>query len=169
MMPKKTPSAPALRRILAAGVLGGCAEAAWVAVYCGPAAAAEVARQVAESIVGGAGASAHALAWGVAIHMLLSVLLALAYAMFVWQPVVRRLGMAAQLAISGAVLAAVWAVNFLVVLPAVNPAFVELMPYSVTLASKLMFGMAMAAGLGFGSRERAASRERARPLQLALQ
>jgi hypothetical protein len=38
----------------------------------------------------------------------------------------------------------VWAVNFFVVLPQVNPAFVHLPPYGVTLISKLLFGLAAA-------------------------
>jgi hypothetical protein len=35
-------------------------------------------------------------------------------------------------------------VNFLLVLPYLNPHFVDLLPYSVTLASKLLFGLAAA-------------------------
>jgi len=35
-------------------------------------------------------------------------------------------------------------VNFLLVLPIVNAAFVTLLPYSVSLGSKLLFGLAMA-------------------------
>jgi hypothetical protein len=34
--------------------------------------------------------------------------------------------------------------NFLVVLPYINPVFVHLLPYSVTLLSKGMFGLAAA-------------------------
>ena len=43
-----------------------------------------------------------------------------------------------------AVLAAVWATNFFVLLPAISPAFVHLVPYSVSLTSKLLFGLAAA-------------------------
>jgi hypothetical protein len=42
------------------------------------------------------------------------------------------------------VLGAVWAFNFLVVLPQLNPDFVALMPPAITLASKLLFALAMA-------------------------
>jgi hypothetical protein len=42
------------------------------------------------------------------------------------------------------VLIIVWAVNFLVVLPVLNPAFIVLLPDSVTLFSKMLFGTAMA-------------------------
>ena len=41
-------------------------------------------------------------------------------------------------------LASIWAINFFVVLPFVSPAFVHLLPYGVTLASKLGFGLAAA-------------------------
>jgi len=43
-----------------------------------------------------------------------------------------------------AALAGVWALNFLVVLPIVSPAFIHLMPYSVSLISKMAFGLAAA-------------------------
>ena len=42
-------------------------------------------------------------------------------------------------------LAGVWAINFFVVLPIVSPGFVGIMPYAVSLASKLLFGAAAAA------------------------
>ena len=38
-------------------------------------------------------------------------------------------------------LAAVWVINYFVVLPVVSPGFVHLLPYAVTLASKLAFGV----------------------------
>src|SRR5690349_11354166 len=96
-----------LPRLLAAGLLGGAAELAWVGLYCGPVAGAEVARQVTETLVSGAGASAHAFAWGIAIHMLLSVLLALAYGALVWGPLRRRLGRAADYVVACSTLALV--------------------------------------------------------------
>ena len=40
-------------------------------------------------------------------------------------------------------LALVWTLNFFIILPWLNPAFVTLMPYSVSLASKLLFGVTM--------------------------
>ena len=43
-----------------------------------------------------------------------------------------------------AALAAVWAINFFVILPVLSPAFVHLVPYSVSLMSKLLFGFAAA-------------------------
>ena len=46
-----------------------------------------------------------------------------------------------------AALAGVWAINFFVVLPIVSPAFVHMVPYAVSLTSKLLFGVAAAAVL----------------------
>ncbi len=41
-------------------------------------------------------------------------------------------------------LVGVWAVNFFVVLPIVSPDFVHIVPYAVSLTSKLLFGVAAA-------------------------
>lgn len=41
-------------------------------------------------------------------------------------------------------LATVWAINFFLVLPALNPWFITLMPYLVTSASKMLFALTMA-------------------------
>jgi len=54
-------------------------------------------------------------------------------------------------------LAVVWAINYFVILPVVSPEFVNLLPYAVTLASKLAFGAAAAMALNvLKSRSRAA-------------
>ena len=49
-------------------------------------------------------------------------------------------------------LAAVWLVNFMIVLPLINPAFVDIVPLGVSFTSKLLFGIAAAACLQFGGR-----------------
>jgi hypothetical protein len=41
-----------------------------------------------------------------------------------------------------AALAMVWAFNFFILLPLIDPAFVALMPYPASLLSKLLFGLA---------------------------
>jgi hypothetical protein len=43
-----------------------------------------------------------------------------------------------------AALIGVWAVNFFVVLPIISPEFALLVPYSVSLVSKVLFGLAAA-------------------------
>ena len=44
-------------------------------------------------------------------------------------------------------LVGVWAVNFFVVLPGISPAFIHLVPYPVSLMSKILFGLAAAEAL----------------------
>ncbi|MFI4923069.1 MAG: hypothetical protein ACHP6J_05090, partial [Burkholderiales bacterium] len=74
----------------------------------------------------------------------LSVALAVVFVSFIWIPFAKSLAGGASVIITVAALIVVWAVNFLVVLPVVNPSFVTLMPYEITLVSKALFGAAMA-------------------------
>ncbi|HET9405451.1 MAG TPA: hypothetical protein VFO57_12795 [Burkholderiales bacterium] len=130
---------------LLAGLAGGAAEVAWVSLYSSATdtSGMTVAQQVTASVAPVAAALPSAPLLGIAIHMLLSVALGLAFAATIWRLAAPRLGSAALLATAAASLALVWAFNFLVVLPALNPAFVMLMPLGATLASKLLFGIAM--------------------------
>ena len=122
------------------GAAGGTAEILWIAAYgsASPASALEVARGVTATVLPAAAELAAAPLIGIAIHMVLSLALGLILAKML-------LGLARGSLMTGALgaLACVWALNFLVVLPLVNPAFVTLMPFSVTLASKLLFGAAL--------------------------
>jgi hypothetical protein len=137
------------RTVLFAGLAGGSAEIAWVAAYASlaPASGFEVARGVTQTLVPGAGELGWAVMAGIAIHMALSMALAWLLAKPLLQGVARRFGEGALLPAALAALAAVWAINFLVVLPVLNPAFVELLPVPVSLASKLLFGAALASVL----------------------
>ena len=84
------------------------------------------------------------VAMGIAVHMALAVLLGIAVT-GLWQVLARRGSSVSSLyAVALAALATVWAINFFVILPVVSPAFVHLVPYSVSLASKLLFGLAAA-------------------------
>ena len=135
-----------MKVILLAGLCGGLAEVVWVQLNASLAglSGAEVARQVTASIMPGAAEAAFAPGLGIAIHFALSLLVAVCYAALVWVPFMQRRVPAASVAAASAVLAAIWAVNFLVVLPVVNAEFVGLLPYPVTFGSKLLFGLAMA-------------------------
>ncbi len=130
---------------LLAGLSGGAAEVAWVSLYSNATETSGmiVAQQVAASVVPAAAALPSAPLLGIAIHMLLSAALGLAFAATIWRLVAPRLGTAAFMATAAVSLALVWAFNFFIVLPALNPAFVTLMPYGATLASKVLFGIAM--------------------------
>jgi hypothetical protein len=142
------------RNVLLAAFYGGMAEVVWVGAYCLTTgrSGAEVARQVTATLFPAAAAGVPGVALGIAIHFALSLLLALVYVRVVWLPFARRWNEAASLAAAMAALALVWTVNFLLVLPVVNPSFVELLPYPVSLASKLLFGIALAGALRDGLR-----------------
>jgi len=141
--------------VAAAGLAGGLAEVLWVASYSALTGmdGAEVARQVTASVFP-ALAGASGAAWlGLGIHLGLSLLLAAGFVLAAARWLARR-PPAVVFAASAAALAMVWAINFLLVLPALNPTFVSLLPYPVTLVSKLLFGAAMAwvlAGRAFPS------------------
>ncbi|MBI5612244.1 MAG: hypothetical protein HY942_04115 [Gammaproteobacteria bacterium] len=145
-----------LKVILLAGLCGGLAEVVWVQLYASLAglSGAEVARQVTASLMPGAAEAAFAPGLGIAIHFVLSLLVAVCYATLVWVPFMQRRGPAASVAAASVVLATIWAVNFLAVLPVVNPEFIGLLPYPVTFGSKLLFGLAMAAVLAGVPRSR---------------
>jgi len=121
-----------------AGLAGGVAEVAWISIYAAATGsdAAAVARAVTDTV--GFGTSSPA-AGGIAIHMAIAALLGIAVA-FALRPL-RGVTLYAAMT---SVLALVWTVNFLIVLPVINPAFVEIVPMGVSLVSKLLFGLAAA-------------------------
>jgi hypothetical protein len=135
--------------VLGAGLAGGIAEIVWVGLVGTQASggAVEVARQVTATVLPSAGTLAIAPFAGVVIHLLLSVLLAFVFWRLVWRPFAAQLTRVEAAIYGMGSLAAVWLVNFTVVLPALNPAFVTLLPLWATLISKLLFGVAMTAVL----------------------
>ena len=138
-----------------AGVAGGLAEVAWVTLYAGAtgANAAVLARGVTTAAGVSALLPASPVMLGVAVHMTLAVMLGVALS-FAWSALRDyRPGLKNPYPFMLAALAGVWAMNFFVVLPIVSPAFAHLMPYAVSLTSKLLFGAAAAVTL----RRRAAS------------
>lgn len=133
---------------IAAALAGGFAEVVWVALYSAftSISAIDVAHEVAFTAAPDLSWTTNAALVGLGIHLLLSLALGLAFAYFVW-PMVRTHGAAATFSAAIVTLALVWAMNFLVVLPELNPGFVTMMPYTVTLISKMLFALAMAAVL----------------------
>jgi len=133
---------------IVAGAAGGAAEIAWVSLYAQATGANVV--SVARSVTTAAGViaampdGAGVVAAGIAIHMALAAGLGVALAL-AWRMLAPRLGAGTSpYAFVLAALATVWAVNFFLVLPVIGSDFVTLMPYPVTLASKLLFGVAAA-------------------------
>ena len=128
-----------------AGLAGGVMEVAWISFFqhLTGKEAAVVARGVTRSFVPDY-ATSGAVPLGIAIHMALAVGLGIAVAFVVSRLLPRIAGTVFEPLAVVLMLVGVWAVNFFVVLPAINPDFVTLVPYGASLASKVLFGVAAA-------------------------
>jgi hypothetical protein len=138
-----------VRHGVVAGAAGGLAEIAWVTLYAGATGgdAAVLARGVTSAAGVTALLPASPVALGIAVHMMLAVTLGVALA-FVWRALrEHRRALTNPYPFMLAALAGVWALNFFVVLPIISPAFVHMVPYAVSLTSKLLFGLAAAEAL----------------------
>jgi hypothetical protein len=136
----------AVRNGIIAGAAGGLAEVVWVALYA--AASGGDAASVARGVTTAAGMSAllpaTSTVLGIVIHMALALALGVALA-FAWRAMsAHRLDRASPYGLTISALAGVWVINFFILLPAISPAFVHLLPHSVSLLSKLLFGLAAA-------------------------
>ncbi|EEW26825.1 hypothetical protein [Rhodobacter ferrooxidans] len=131
---------------LIAGIMGGVAEIAWIAIYLQlqGGASSDVARGIAETVFPGTEAASFAVVLGLVIHMALAVVLGGAVAALFSRAFPRLAGTVTEFVAVVGALVAVWAMNFLVILPIVNPAFVEIVPYAASLTSKVLFGVAAA-------------------------
>jgi hypothetical protein len=132
--------------VITAGLAGGLIEITWISLYSlySPVNATEVARQISVSIIPATADFYFAPMLGVFAHLLLSVGLACVFAATALLPFLRRYGRRGIFLGSLATLAVVWKINFFTVLPMINPSFTSMMPFYVTLLSKLLFGTAMA-------------------------
>jgi len=137
--------------IFLAGIAGGTVEVVWVMLFClaMPLQSSLVAEGIAQSFLPQM-TGLSALTAGLVIHFVLAVLVAGMVAMILLRLLGERVDTRSAIAVSTTALAVIWAVNFFVILPVVNADFVTLMPYAVTLVSKLGFGVAM--GWVFGAR-----------------
>ena len=151
-----------------AGVAGGLAEILWITLYgsLSGSDAAEVARAISQ--VAGLALPTTALitmpvAAGIAIHMVIAVGLGVAL-VFAWRALTRfRSSTIDEYAFMLAALALVWMFNFYLVLPLIGASVadptrvvVDVVPYPVSLLSKLLFGLAAAAMLRYGTGNRPA-------------
>lgn len=127
--------------IVIAGLAGGLAELLWVGVSAAVLGVdvARVAREVAATVMPAAAATAER---GLAVHFALSLALAAVFS-GVTGRIGPHAGLGARLVAAVALLAGVWAVNFLVLLPWLNPASTALLPPGVTFTSKLLFALAL--------------------------
>lgn len=136
-----------LRIGVLAGFAGGAAEVAWVTGYTSltGASGTAVARGVTTALLPGLSGSSLAVGLGIVLHMLLAVGLGIAVTAAFSAPLLRRIGDWSRSTLVVLTLGLVWAFNFLVVLPILEPGFLTLLPLAATLASKLLFGVAAAA------------------------
>jgi hypothetical protein len=138
-----------IRHGVVAGAAAGLAEIALVTVYAGATGtdAATVARGVTTAAGVNALFPAAPAAMGVTVHMALAVTLGIALSCG-WRALSsHRVEIANPFPFMLAALAGVWAFNFFVVLPIVSPGFIHLVPYPVSLMSKIVFGLAAAEAL----------------------
>jgi hypothetical protein len=152
------------RHGVVAGVAGGLAEIAWVTLYAGATGAdpATLARGVTTAAGVSALFPAAPVVLGVTVHMLLAATLGIALS-FGWRALSSyRADIASRLPFVLAALVGVWAVNFFVLLPGISPAFIHLVPYPVSLVSKILFGLAAAAA--FRRQDASALKAQARPV-----
>lgn len=137
-----------------AGLAGGAAEVAWIALYghLSGGETAAVARGITNSLFPTFAEKSLFVPFGIAIHMGLAVLLGIAITALLRLLMPRVSGTAFEPVAVTSMLAAVWATNFFVILPALNPTFVSLIPYGVSLTSKVLFGVAASFVLQFRHR-----------------
>lgn len=131
-----------LRTGVIAGAFGGLAEIAWVTLYGGITGVdpAVLARGVTTAAGVSALLPASPVALGIGVHMMLAVALGMVLAL-AWRALcAARPGLINPYPLMLAAFAGIWAINFFVVLPVVSPQFVHMVPYAVSLASKLLFG-----------------------------
>jgi hypothetical protein len=153
------------RHGVVAGVAGGLAEIAWVTLYAGATGTdpSTLARAVTTAAGMGALFPSVPVALGVTVHMLLAAVLGIALS-FGWRALSsHRSYIAGPLPFMLAALVGVWVVNFFVLLPGISPAFIHLVPYPVSLVSKVLFGLAAAEAF----RRQDASALKARPAPIA--
>lgn len=144
-----------------AGLAGGAIEVAWIALYQHLTGheAAIVARGVTQSVLPGLASAPDAVVLGLAIHMALAVALGVVIAIAVPRVLPRIAATPLEPVAVVATLIGVWAVNFFVVLPVINPAFVTLVPLGASLVSKALFGFAAAFVFWCSRRTRLAGRQ----------
>ena len=131
--------------IILAGMVGGMIEIGWISLYSSlsSVSAIDVARQISVTILPTTAESYYAPMLGLFIHLVLSLILAIFFSAIILKPAVRRYGNPGIMLSSLVTLGIVWAINFIIILPILNPSFIVLMPYIVTFISKLLFGAAM--------------------------
>lgn len=132
-------------RVTLAGLLAGLAEVIWVVIYGALAGGdyGRVAREIIATVMPGSAGSPLAPYVGLGLHFALSVgLVWLLYT--IYRVLVPQASRPTLIALAAVVLTGIWAMNFFVILPHLNPVMADVLPKPVSLISKLLFGIAMA-------------------------
>jgi hypothetical protein len=142
-----------------AGLAGGAAEVAWILLHSGlgNVDGAVVAQGVTSTFSSTAAATSAGVGLGIVIHMLIAVLLGVAIAIVTRALLPRSHSALLEPCFVIASLVGVWALNFHVVLPLINPEFVSLLPLEASLASKILFGVAAAFVLSVANHQKGRS------------
>ncbi len=145
---------------VAAGLVGGLAEIAWIGLYqhLTGASGAAVARGVAQSLLPNLALGSNAVIFGIGIHLAISVALGLSIALFMRRFLPALVGTLFEPLFVVASLVAIWGMNFFILLPIINPAFVTIVPLAASLISKTLFGLTSAFVLYWGDRKLSQSR-----------
>ena len=136
-----------------AGAAGGIAEILWIGFYGALTGTDMTVLAQGVAAVIGLPLLFVTVASGLAIHMIIAIALGIALAL-TWRTLSLRTPIGSVYKVLPAILAIIWVFNFFVLLPIVSPhidgvqqSFAELVPYPVSLFSKLLFGFAAAAVL----------------------
>lgn len=136
--------------LVIAGLLGGLTEVIWVGLYSTvqPLSLSGLGSAITATVITAGDTLPQSHLLGLGINMLLSVGLALGFGYILW-PMISRLAQHKlnPIPITVITLAIVWKVNFFLLLPVWNPAFISMLPPEISLMSKLLFGVAMGAVL----------------------
>lgn len=129
-----------------AGFLAGLAEVVWIGFYSliTDMQLSQVGSAITATVYSHSSEFYLSPVLGLMIHMVLSVLLAFGFGLLLW-PIIERMFRfkAATMIASVATVVIVWKINFFLLLPMWSSEFIGLMPLSVTLISKILFGMTM--------------------------
>lgn len=131
-------------RVILAGFLSGLAEVLWITLYYlfSHGSSVDVAQAITATLMPSLANVFYAPLLGLLIHFSLSMLLVFMFAQLLWIPFARSSKLA-TIVLSLLYLSVIWGINFLIILPHLNIFFVVVMPYAITLTSKLLFGISM--------------------------
>ncbi len=133
------------------GLFGGLAEVLWIYLYC---LQSDVSlQQISNEIVLAVHLASTNQYQGLLIHFALSIIIGIAYGKIVLRRIdTNNLGL--MLIVSTIIFACIWMCAFKIILPHLNMDMVTIVPYYISLPSKILFGACMTLVYYFASRSR---------------